>query len=74
MIVNCWLAPPMSRCAEYTMSGLACATPGVAATLLCVSPGIRDDSLNGPPRPRSTIQRSVAVFSISQTPSAILPW
>ena len=56
------------------MSGLACATPGVAATLLCVSPGIRDDSLNGPPRPRSTIQRSVAVFSISQTPSAMLPW
>jgi hypothetical protein len=53
---------------------LACATPGVAATLLYASPGIRDDSLNGPPRPRSTIQRSVAVFSISQTPSAMLPW
>ncbi len=74
MMVNCWLAPPISRCAAYVMKGLARATPGVAATLLYASAGMREDSLNGPPRPRSTTQRSASVLSISHTPSAMLPW
>ena len=53
---------PLSEDVDITT--LARATPGVAATLLCASPGMREDSLNGPPRPSSTTHRSAAVFSI----------
>ncbi len=52
----------------------ASVTPGRRATISRTSPGMRDDSANGPRVPASTTQRSARRLRDKASASATTPW